>query len=380
MKNLAKLLCFVILLTIPSALFAQFDRDGGYYYDDGPGVVGKIIAKDKKNQTLEIYDRSHRHYTVLCKGALIYEGEKKRNINDIDVGDIVRIEGRENGRSVLEARVIYGYGKEQPLDERLGNVRLYGTIRQVDVKGRKIELSTDGKTQKIRTLPETDIVGATGRRIDIGGLKKGDAVSIQGYRTRSNEIVAESIRMGGYGWDDRGWSNGRYDSFEGRVVRKTSWLSRKIRVEPTGWNPRLGESIEIDVPKDAQVRRMGRTISVHDIKAGEIVYVEGTWSKSTFVPVRIEVGGGGIGRDYDRRDYRSIQGTIKQIDYRKREFVIDTGAGDRRVYCDRAKIWYGGRERDFEDLKRGDRVWIEGKVTDKAVDAERIEVGAPPRL
>lgn len=376
MKRLAKLLCIVILLAIPAVVLAQRSSGDIFYYDDAESLTGTIIATDKKDKTIEIYDNSHRHFTVLTAQARIYEGDKTRSLNDLRSGDRILIRGRENGRSIIDAVTIQRLGNEGSYGKYLGSVMIEGTVRSTDKKDKKIELTVDGKTQKVRTTDDTDIISASGRRIDLDELRKGDYVGVQAYRSKNNEIVAEVIRAGRGSFDRQtvGWG----ESIEGRVVRKTSIFDRKLRIELTGWNQRR-ETMEINVPKDVIVVRYGRTISVHDIDTGEMVYVQGRWSRDSFVPTRLEVGGRTGSRDayYDRGSlgYRYTAGEIREIDYRKKEFVVETGRERIKVYCDRAKVVVGGRERDFEHLKRGDDVRIQGRNDGKSIDAERIEIG-----
>ena len=120
----------------------------------------------------------------------------------------------------------------------------------------------------------------------------------------------------------------------------------------------------------------GRKISVHEIRTGDVIYAEGAWADSGFAAVKIRVNDdSAVWRDYDRaRDYRTFQGRIEKIDCRERQFILDIGSGERTVYADRARIWRRGDICAFEDLRRGDKVWVRGNVNGKSLDAERIEV------
>lgn len=369
MKNLTKLLCIGILLTLSVGAFAQYGYSSRY--NDYQGIIGSVLSIDKNDRAFQLVDRSGSRYTVYAKSARFYEGEKKREFKDIKVGSFVEIDGRETGRSGIEARTVYMLRADQRYQGYRGTFRLSGTIRSIDVRRTKIEMTDNGKTQTIRTNNQTVILSPTGHRIEIGNLKKGDEITVEAFLSTDNEIVAETLRQGGgYGWPDGRYSN----TIEGRVTRTPSRLDRKLRVEMRGWSSGRGESIEVDVPKDARVMRRGRSISVHEIQTGETVYMEGTWSRSEFRPVRIEVGDTASWRDLGRTA-STMQGRIQQIDYRNRELVIDTVGGERRVYCDRARIYDGGRERRFEDLRRGDRVQIKGNISRSTIDAERIDAG-----
>ena len=265
------------------------------------------------------------------------------------------------------------HGRSSAYEVRRGNVSFYATVTKAP-KNDKIELSADGRKQKVRITRDTIVFCAMERRTKLSDLHKGDRVHVDGYQAKNNEIVATSITL----YNERTSSDTHREDrmIQARVVKDTAFYNRTLRVTSTERNSRMPDVFSVKVPKGADVTRNGSGTSVHEIRTGDSVCLEGRWDGSTFTASRIQVNECDVIKEYDRgRDYRAIEGRIRKIDYRGNEFTLSTDKGELSVYADRARVWRDGDVRDFKNLNRGDVVYVRGNIKGDSVDAERIEVG-----
>ena len=162
---------------------------------------------------------------------------------------------------------------------------------------------------------------------------------------------------------------------QGRVVKDTTFFGRKLRVTPVGSDQCLPDLFEVEVPRRAEVVKHGRKISVHEIRTGDAIRAAGSWRNPGFVAVKIQVNYGHAWSDYDRgRVYRIFRGRIASIDPLGRRFALDTEAGERQVYAERARVWRADDLCGFDDLRRGAEVRVRGNADGNLIDAERIEI------
>lgn len=162
---------------------------------------------------------------------------------------------------------------------------------------------------------------------------------------------------------------------EVRVVKDTTFFARTLRVAPLGRKDGTPDVFEVDVPRNADVIKHGRRISVHDVRTGDVIRAEGQWSGKKFVACGLIVNEGDSWLIHDRdRDYRTIEGRIRNIDYLGRNFTLDSSNGSRTVYADRARVWRDGGIVNFDELLRGQTIWVRGNLDGHRIDAERIEI------
>ncbi|MHB0999463.1 MAG: DUF5666 domain-containing protein [Armatimonadota bacterium] len=374
MKNaIARFLCVLVLLAIPVSLLAASDRD--YRDERGWNVEGTVISVDNNKKTIDIYDRSNKYYTIDADDATIYIEGKERSIRDIRRNERIRVYGQERSDRYVSARTIYKIDNDRDRDDdNWGQPRyqINGYIKKIEKNGTRIDLKTGNSSRKIIINSDTKIISDRGRNTRINDLDEGDLIYVVGYKGKGNDTVAIEIRPAGRS----GYTNNRRDTqIQARVIRDTTLFSRTLRVADIRNDSRLPDEFDVDVDKDVRITKNGKSISVHDIRRGDYIRLEGYWNGSKYDANRITVNSDNQpSSDYDKgRDYRTLDGTIRSIDYREKQFVLSTDDGSRTVYADRARIWNDGDSDDFDSLRRGDKVRVRGNIRDKSVDAEIIE-------
>lgn len=271
-----------------------------------------------------------------------------------------------------------GFYYDRPSDR--GDSRLSGSVRLTDKNGRTMQITVGGRNQKIR-LGDGYRVFSGSRRMDLDDIRKGDSVSIEGYRSKGNEFIALTIYIGSRydSRDDQRYDNRRYDdrrygdSIQARVVRDTTILSRTLRVSNLG--DRYRDTFDVNVLKDADVVKEGRRISVHEIRTGDVIDAQGSWSGSDFTAYYIHVSD-----NYERAygetgDDRTIRGEVQKLDYRDMKFTLDTGPDKLKINGDRSRISSSGRDADFRDIREGDIVYVTGPLDGRSINAYTIEIG-----
>ena len=279
--------------------------------------------------------------------------------------------------AALLAAPKYDYGSrdsyyDRPTDRN--GVTISGSVRTTDKHGRTIQLTIGSRTEKCR-LADGFRVYSGSRTIDIDDLRKGDYVRIEGYREKSNQFIALTIYAGAN--DSRRYDDRRYEaSIRARVVRDTSVFNRTLRVTALdGGN--YNDTFDLDVAKDARVTRRGRSISVHEIRSGDIVDASGYWQGSDFIARVVEVSEGYSPWQGDNRgrDYRTIEGVVQDgIDYRTMKFTLDNGPDKFKVYAESARVVRNGNTVDFREVRRDQVVTISGRLDGHTLYADHVDI------
>ena len=184
---------------------------------------------------------------------------------------------------------------DRPTDR--GGERLTGSIRAADGRGHSLELDIGGRSQRVR-LDDRSQVYSGSRRIDVDDLRKGDSVRIECRRSSGNEFIGLMIYLlarnearndarDDYRYDSR-YGRQYQDSIQARVTRETGIFNRTLRVAALDGN-RYRPTFDVDVLKDADVIKNGRRISVHEIRTGDVVEIEGRWRGSDFIASFVQV-------------------------------------------------------------------------------------------
>lgn len=365
MKALERLiLCIAILLLIPAALFADSNRDR----DSSWNVTGRVISASNDDKILDIYDNTRRHCTVIIEHAKVYDSDREIRFREIHKDDLVQIYGQERQDGVIVARSIYRLDRKSNFyGDAAERVTIYGVVKKVDKEGNWLDLKVGRDTQRIKTARDTKVIALHDSRVDIGYLHKGDEVRIEGFRSGRDGIIASTIFAGA-------GSDNFLRNVSVRVTRQTSIFDRRLRVTVMDRLRLLPDVFDIEVPKDIAITQRGRGLSVHDIRTGDILCMEGMLDNGIFTPMRILVNESEIAGVNFGRDYHALQGTIKKIDYTQNQFLLDAPHGYKTIYADRARVWIGPDVVNFESLHRGDEVMVRGNTDRNRVDAERIEI------
>lgn len=266
------------------------------------------------------------------------------------------------------------------------NVSFSGSVTTTDKHGHTMQIEIGGRSQRFRLSNDVRVYSGS-RTIDLDELRRGDGVRIEGYRSNGNEFIGLTIYAGSNNYSNDGYysrdgrRNGQ-DSIHGRVVKTATIFSRNLRVEDLDWHGRGTRILEVDVQKDAQVLGRGRNISVHEIRTGDVINGQGTWTGSRFIADYLTVNEGYSAfpdnRDYrDNQGYRDSQtltGIVQDVDYRDMHFTVDNGPDKFTVYAGNARVVRDGNNINFRDIRRGDEVTISGSFNGKRIDADHVDI------
>lgn len=172
--------------------------------------------------------------------------------------------------------------------------------------------------------------------------------------------------------DHRDRPNARYNSrtrqVSGVVTSTPGPFKRELKARLDN-----GQTRTISVPREARVRRDGRDISVHDVRKDDIVRVEidRFTNSGTLKAHRLDVLGRGGWSSPAVRDVR-LQGSVADVNARDATLRLNADGRRLTVYTDRADIVDRGRRLDLRDLRKGERVTVEGRRDGDRIFATRI--------
>lgn len=209
------------------------------------------------------------------------------------------------------------------------------------------------------------------KTIKLGDLRKGDVIRVFGRENEEHFLVAQKIYKSTPAADTE--TIGSAGEMKVRVVKEANLSNRKLTVSATANENGIPALFDVQISNDALVTKHGGSISVMQIRMGDIIDINGKWDGDTFDADRVTVN---EGRDsFDRaRNYQALTGQIHALDRDGLKFALHTSDGDLEIYADRARVWQNGDALSFESLKDGETVAIRGNVAGNRVDAERIEV------
>lgn len=199
-----------------------------------------------------------------------------------------------------------------------------------------------------------------------------------------------------YGAANRKSFGGTY-VYTGRLEKDTDLVNRRVMVDHNGILRRTS------VPKDAKIIYAGDTLSVHDLKEGDLVRVtavqtgENQWNAKKIevlnavendvrvrndAQARARVGAASrtdartptYERDRYQPENRQVAryngvGVVESVDRSGRIFHVKVGTNVRRVFVDDSGFT---GVRDASDLRVGDRVRVIGTLEDRDVIASEV--------
>jgi hypothetical protein len=145
------------------------------------------------------------------------------------------------------------------------------------------------------------------------------------------------------------------NGLSGIITDDAGSTERDLRVEVRG------ERYTVEVPKGTRVSRDGRPISVHELREGDRIRIQGDWrDRDRIRAERVEAFSDRYGGDRydDLRLSRSYRGTMERLDRGEQTFRIRTRNGTFDVDARDADVVDNGRSRRFSDLREGDDVRI----------------------
>lgn len=361
--------------------------------------LGTVERMDLGYESFELVTDTGAYYAVFADRAVVQlHGGRRGDLGDVSEGALVRVYGeRLSSRTIRADEIVV-------LDAsgRFGRYRDYRPYERVEIRGYVTRVFARSGEINMRALSENYVVvvqpGTVIRRYiyvtDIHDISEGDEIRVYGTLTTRTTIKADRIHITSSDRDRRyrdrprsyrpSASYGiREDVLEGTLV--TSLDSTWTVVLRTEFGERT-----VEVPRTAQITRDRQTASAGNIRKGERVRVRGRWEGDILVAERLEVG---IGVEPGRVEQEPAastptapeppkpreadgprSGRIISIDYEKLEMTIDSEMTNIKVAASGAEVTRKGSTRRFSDLKKGDRVTVNGEVKDGVLTATAIEL------
>lgn len=269
-----------------------------------------------------------------------------------------------------------------------GRPTLAGVAIRAWDRGRALEVRSGDDVYRV------DASRAEVRGARPGRIREGSRVLVWGRFTDRRTVRAVRIQVlggDGEGWQRPGggpWQHPRptyggdyaEDVLVGQVTRRSSPMStRNIRVAARG------EEWFVEVPKDARVIRDGQPISIHDVREGEWVRVQGERVGDAY-HIRadaIRVGDAPDTRPWSSsgprwNDGASYEGTVRDVAPDEGTFRLRLNRFETctvQVGGD-VRVTRNGRRASLRDLREGSRVRVYGRLDGRArtLEARAIEI------
>lgn len=336
---------------------------------------------------------------------------RRMSWNDVVEGTTVRVVGKQSVNDTVRADMVviveparksedynnrYESNKSEDYNNRYESnykTSISGSVTNVNSRARQIHVRSGSKNYVVAIDSRTDIT-RNSRQIMIGDIRTNEDVTVTGEIRGQGRIDAASVKVSNNwkkerssdDWNKDRPSGDRYRThssmIEGSIISTTSFFDRSIAIRT------YSGTVKLDVSKNADVQRDGKSASIHDFKKGDRVRAYGKWDHDTMSVTRIETYSGSYkGRNYPKYDgsqkydskrnskYDVIRtGRIKSIDSRKHELTIDTGSGVVRVNANHADLQYRDKAVEFSQFEVGDRVDVRGNLDRDVLNADSIEV------
>jgi hypothetical protein len=229
---------------------------------------------------------------------------------------------------------------------------------QVQVVGRVSDVSRDGRSFRVEA-GEVSFSVEPGFATRFPTLKEGDRVLVSGSLRSQTRLSAREVHV-------LGSRNPR--ALTG-VIRDVDRRRSRILVRADD-----GSVVEAEYTPDTLFARLGRRVTVDQLRIGDEVWVDGSVINPRLVrATRVEVTA-------SRDRWQSGQsGEIVSVNRRDRTLRVDFGEETRTVSVPRdVNISRGTRVLGLDELREGDRIRVSGELRGDAVDARSIEVVERP--
>lgn len=320
-------------------------------------VVGRVEAV-RQDGSFTVVSRRQSFAVLVPSGGF---GRRPQ----VRVGERVRVTGEllENGRIATPDVDVLGGGS---LPGRPSNV-LSGTIRNINSDQQRLTLQTAEGLVRVDWDDQTEFV-RNRNRDSVRGFRVGDSVRVVGRRQPGGDYLARRILFGG----TAGWENGGV----GEIIS----LNARQQTAEVDFDGQV-ETVDL---RNATLRRQNRRLEIDDLRLGWDVRVQGTRQgrgsiQATTLDVVRQL-------DDDRepgqgQNLRTFEGTVEEINQENNAFRLRPAAGDVvRVQTNaETRVVRGATTVSFNTLRRGQRVRVRGRVTERenrndVVEALRIEI------
>jgi len=276
---------FLLVLVLAATATAQVVINGGN------GVAGTITAVGKDTITIHtMADGSTATIKLTDKTEFRKTGQPAK-LGDFQVGEMIAVRGESDGKGTWTAeRVIGGVGFGGGGD-RGGNMQFRtrdgggmagvgGTITKIE--GDTLTLRTmAGSEAKVRTSASTQFRKEQNNAAKLTDFKVGDMVGVRGKQaadgawdadavmalTQQMRMMAENL--------GKEFIAGRVKAIDGTKLT----IERPDQQEQT-----------IEVDENTSFKKSGESITLPDIKVGDMVFGPGKLKDGTFVPTTLNVG------------------------------------------------------------------------------------------
>jgi hypothetical protein len=248
------------------------------------GTVRQVNAADGR---LVIQTPQRRMITVRANRStpVYYRGEVYR-INNLEIGDYVRVEADARGASAdevtarsIEVTQSVQESSSRPADQRLTTV--VGRVTRVERTADIIRVDTGRADVRVDMVRAVD---STGRRLRAADLEVGDRVDITGsYSSNSDVFLASTVRFEeGSVVRDRDEDEGEDEDREDReppdyvTVTISGTVTESLRTSPTlVIRDRAGRTVELYVTEDFIYRtKAGGYATADKLNNGDAVLVK----------------------------------------------------------------------------------------------------------
>ena len=255
-----------------------------------------VTRVDLDRDRVEAVDDSGRAYTLdTYQAAITLRGtDRPGHTGDLVPGMRLRVQGTLASAEIVEAATVqvlpFHASRAVPAaaatPRETGPVTLRGTVESVDSHNHLLVVRVRDHERTVYINSQTDLQDVEAHNPDHLAYLPGERVTVVGAFQPDETILADTIsRRVQPGPRTVSAPVPDLNTLIGPVTKQSSRFgSRDIKVRVS-----VDHEVTIHVPRDAQVFRGDRPISVHDLAKADVVRVRGTPDDDDFNASRIDV-------------------------------------------------------------------------------------------
>ena len=315
------------VLTASQVVVQEPDDD-----DNGNTAAAIGTVKSVGTNSLVVTTKSGDVTVNTDQNTVFLKDGQKVTLADIKTGDQIAAAGTKVDPTTILAKTVVVRGTANPFMSVEGTVKsVSGTSFVVTAKAGDITVNTDANT-----VVEKDEHKAT-----VADIKVGDRVEAQGTRVDATTMLAKAI-------EDESAGGTQFTDVEGTV--------KSVGTNSFVVTTRKGD-VTVNVDANTVITRDGQTITLADLKAGDLVAAAGTPVDATTMLAKTVV----VHSATDQ--FMEVEGTVKSVG--TSSLVVTTEHGDVTVNTDQnTVITRDGQKAALTDIKQGDRVEAAGTKVD----------------
>jgi len=226
-------------------------------------------------------------FVLAVRGMTFHVSAQRREVTsrqDVREGDRVRVFGDMLGGDHIDAeqvQIVERAHVEQPAEAlrpsgRMSPHTLTGTVREVDLKGRRMVVAVPAGNLQVDVDEDTNY-WRDGAQCHLRDFRVGDTVRVAGKRSAPNAITARKIAYGG----PVGWSNGAAGeilSLDKRARELEVDFDGQVCVVKLGSAPIRVDTRRVemdDLRLDQEVRVFGTARGANTVEASKVEVVTG---------------------------------------------------------------------------------------------------------